>query len=114
MTQAKAQSARAPRARPALGRSEEKRGRYRTAGQKWSVVKVRSGAASITHRSAGVRAGKGANDFGATAADIAESAFFGRPGESTRSRRGDHGTYPGERRRSDRGNEISQSATRCC
>jgi hypothetical protein len=40
-------------------------------------------------------------------------AFFGRPGESTRSRRGDHGSYPGERRRSDRGNEISQSATRC-
>src|SRR5436305_12771971 len=103
MTQAKAQSARAPRARPALGRSEEKRGRYCTAGQKWSAVKSRSGAASVTRRYAGVRAGKGANDFGAAAADIAESAFFGRPGESTRSRRGDHGTDPGDRSRSDCG-----------
>src|SRR5439155_21314134 len=95
------------------GRSEEKRGRHPAAGQTWSAVKVRSGAASITRRSTGVRAGKGTNHFSATAADIAESAFFGRPGESTRRRRGDHGADPGERSRSDRGNEISQGPTRC-
>ena len=42
--------ARSPQARAAIGRSEKKRGRHRTAGQKWGAVKSRSGAASITRR----------------------------------------------------------------
>src|SRR5206468_8845022 len=49
--------ARCRQARAALGRSEEKCGRHRTSGQRWSAVKSRRGAASIT-RSEERRVGK--------------------------------------------------------